>query len=829
MDAHNDTVSQLVIGLDQASPEDAGRIGVKAANLASLMQAGFDVPQGKVLVTDAYVSALTKGDEDLLEPEVGESLASILAELDGDRFAVRSSSVGEDLAGASFAGQYETVLGVHGLTELEGAVRRCWASADSREVSEYRASRGLPKAPMAVLVQRMVEADAAGVAFSANPVTGRREQVVINAVNGLGDRLVSGRASPDEWMVDRDDARCVSSPEGAIDEVQARAIAGLARAIDSHFGEPQDIEWAIERGQLVVLQARPITVLPPPPVEPIPIDFEVPEGFWQRDAAHTPRAGYHLDTLFFPVGRRATRRWAEQWGYLFEGIEVREFGLWPYLRMVPLGGKETATAPPRWVMWLAARLVPSMRSRLRAAREAVRSDLAGRLIEKWDRVWHPELADAIHRHLGSDLGSVSDSELGEHIDSALALLERGMEIHNLLTGAVAVEMYELATTCRELLGWDLARAVELVSGTSHKSTEPARRLHEIAQVAASKPAVLRLLREAGDDAERFLEAVDPQFAQLFARYLHDYGCRALSYSVAEPTLAEMPSVFLDMIRGQIDRGYDPTSHQDAAGERRKEALEAARAQLTAPEFERFEHALTRAIRAYPVREDNEFFAMSAPMAAVRYASLELGARLAESGVLANRNDVRYLTLEEARASLSKGKPLHDLVRLRKGQRAWAEMNPGPASYGDPPAGPPSLDFLPADARLPMKAILWSFQDQLAIETPSAGPDEPALRGIAASPGTYTGPVRVVMDESDFHKLQPGDVMVCPTTSPVWSVLFPVIGALITEAGGVLSHPAIIAREYQIPAVVATGVATTRLHDGQLVTVDGTSGSVTEAG
>lgn len=249
--------------------------------------------------------------------------------------------------------------------------------------------------------------------------------------------------------------------------------------------------------------------------------------------------------------------------------------------------------------------------------------------------------------------------------------------------------------------------------------------------------------------------------------------------------------------------------------------------------ERFERALARGEQAYPLREDNQFYAVSAPMALVRYAVLELGRRLATRGQIAGRNDVFFLELEEARAALRDGGKRRSLVARRKAERAWVEAHPGPASYGRDPGPPPSLAALPAEARFLMEALLWA-QSRVFAAAEHAGHEgheghQPAARGalhgIAAAPGRYTGPARVIRSESEFAKLRPGDVLVCPMTSPVWSVLFPSVGALITDAGGMLSHPAIIARDYRVPAVVATVNATRLLRDGQHVTVDGDAGTV----
>jgi pyruvate,water dikinase len=290
----------------------------------------------------------------------------------------------------------------------------------------------------------------------------------------------------------------------------------------------------------------------------------------------------------------------------------------------------------------------------------------------------------------------------------------------------------------------------------------------------------------------------------------------------------MPSFLMGTIGHQVETGFDPTAADEANRTYREEAIEEARIRLASDPAasRRFDIAVERGQKAYPVREDNEFFTMSAPSAQFRYAILEVGQRLAERNVIEIRDDVTYLHLDEATAALSDDVDMRSKVQLRTGQRAWAIANPGPPSYGEEAPLPSDLSFLPADTRLPMEAMLWSLESIMAVETSKTTQrDASAITGTPASAGTYTGPVRVVRDETEFSKIEAGDVLVCAITSPVWSVLFPSIGALVTDSGGILSHPAIIAREYRIPAVVATGNATELLRDEQMVTVDGTAGTV----
>jgi ferredoxin len=280
-----------IVSIDQLGRQDAWRAGSKAANLGELARAGFPVPPGVVLL-----------------PGTGDAAVDAVAALFGDvPLAVRSSGVAEDLADASFAGQYETVLGVRGLEQLGQAVRRCRESVSSARVVGYRSARAEQAAGdgMAVLIQRLVRADAGGVVFTANPVTGARDEMLVSAVRGLGERLVSAQADPDEWVVKGDRAECGRTPEGALDEAQVRSIADMARRVEAHFGRPQDIEWAIEDGVFWLLQARPITALPEP-IEPVAVPVAPPPGLGARsqpcsrtlDAARPFRA-------LLPAQRRA--------------------------------------------------------------------------------------------------------------------------------------------------------------------------------------------------------------------------------------------------------------------------------------------------------------------------------------------------------------------------------------------------------------------------------------------------------------------------------------------------------------------------------------------
>jgi pyruvate,water dikinase len=803
--------ARTLVSLDDNAALDPALVGSKTANLAQAIRAGFRVPVGVVVTTAQDRASTSVADE-------------ILDRLGHVPLAVRSSATAEDCPDSSYAGQYESYLNVEGGQKLLEAIESCRASLHSDRVSAY--SNEESGSAMAVLIQPMIDAVTAGVAFSAHPVSGARDQIVVNAVQGLGDQLVSGEVTPSQWVVDGDQ---IQGSDGILTPDHILQIAELARAVQAHFRSPQDIEWAIEDDELWLLQARPITSLPEPPIEPIPIEFGIPPGYWEHDASHAPVPNYPIETFVPAMVSAAVRTWASEFGYLFDGIEFCDIGGWTYQRLAPLGGKEGPELPD-WLMWMMVRLVPSVRNRLAIAREAVQTDKAGLYIERWYDTWLPELTEAVEELKIVELAGLSDDGLKAHIDTCIRLGTRGIEIHTLLHGSLAIILYELVTTCEGLLGWDMATTLEMVKGTSHKSTEPARRLSELADLARERPEILRAAQLPDDEVIGWLEIIDEDFATVFGLYLDEYGEVALGRSVVEATYAELPSVLIATIANQVVTDFRPDIADEANRRQREQSIATARAELTTNPagLAEFDRVLERGQKAYPVREDNEFFTFSRPFAQFRYAVLELGERLAARGVIAERNDIMFLHLDEALAALSEGPDLQAEVLMRKGQRAWASANPGPPYYGKETPPPSDLSFLPADTRLPMEAMLWSLDSIMAVEASKTTQDDSStITGTPASAGTYTGPVRVVKDDSDFPKIRAGDVLVCPITSPVWSVLFPSVGALVTDTGGILSHPAIIAREYGIPAVVATGNATELVQDGQMVTVDGNTGTVQE--
>ncbi len=833
---------EFVLALSEISREDLNRVGSKAATLGELLRSGFAVPEGYVLTTSTFRSfvrenELTQGEvgpsEDAIRipADVSSALSTILQRLGGGMLAVRCSGVTEDLPSSSFAGQYETILGVKGRAELDDAVKRCWLSTFGSRAVEYRRARSESgTTDMALLVQKLVRADSAGVAFTVNPVTGARE-VVVNAIRGLGDRLVSGSATPDEWVVS-ERATCVSRVENAISAEQAFEVAQLAKKVESHFGAPQDIEWAISGGKVFLLQARPITTKPggwradDKKTAPIPIPIVVPEGYWTLEKGHYYRP---MSPMFASYGLEMINGWMSQMpkdiGLPFDGIELRLIGGRLYLRIVPPGGKDRRP-PPEWLLRLLVRVVPSVRSQVKRMVEAVRTDFTGRYVEAWKNEWKPELIRRSNELLTVNLEALSDDQLDTHLSAVLEYARRAKEIHfRYLPLLRLMDVGDFAVACQDHLKWDNLRIFDLLAGLSEKNSEPSRRLAELVKLVREDQTLAAGVRDAiqSGKLDRVMPT-NPSFAEKFTLYLRDFGAAALGYEVIGPTMAEMPLELLRLIEAQLAVNYN-LSATSAELEKRRAAAEAEidHSNLADEAKPQLKKSLIKARVAYALGSEETFYTQNLSDGITRYAVLEVGTRLTAKGVVEKRDDIFMLTIDEAREALRKGGNLKQLVNKRWGERAWAEANPGPASYGTPPPPPPPMNAFPVEVQKLMRSLMWTLGNlSLGKVTPEAG----QLRGTPASHGSYEGVVRVIKDETEFNKLRPGDVLVCPSTAPSWSVIFSTVGALVTEAGGVLSHPAIIAREYRIPAVLSLEGATQKLKDGQKVRVDGDSGTVT---
>lgn len=776
---------------EAASRDDAGG---KARNLARALAAGHRVPAGFVV--------LAGGSSGVPRSELDARLEA----LGPGPFAVRSSAAREDSAARSFAGQLETELGVH-RDEVAGAVARCVASGEALRVLRYAGDAG----GVAVLVQSMVPAERAGVAFSADPRTGERGVVVLEAVRGLGDTLVSGEASPEAWRAqgERTTRTRTASDGAALDEAQATQVAALARAMEELFGAPQDVEWAFAGGELYLLQSRPITALP---AEPVPIDDPVPAGTWERDDHHGVLSP--LGWAWFAPYPRAMAARMRELGVPVKEMRAARISGHLYMQMVSEGG-DGDRVPPRWVLWLVSRLLPSLRRAAKTAEaQLVREGYWG-LIERWESELRPALQRETEALFVEDPTGLSNEALLAKIRAALAHSARGLALHAELHEPPMFGLGNLALFVEDELGWAPERAVTLVAGSSghttelHRSVERAIAAHERELAGREFPRTWgALLRTA------------PGLGEALAEWMRDHRLRVAHYDPRHATLGERPEMVLSVAESVVRARREPRPEAPSPAD----ALTAeARAKLAPARFAEFERLLARARRAYALRDENGVETVSRPAGLLRHFVLELGRRI--EGDLGAREHAVYLTPDEHERALARTLPnVGALVTRRRGEESWALRRRGPLRYGKAPAPMPPVDaFPPALARL-FRIFAWTMGVEATREDTGPGPE--SLKGLGVGTRTVTARARVIERPEELSSLRHGEVLVCRITSPEWSVALGRVAAVVTNEGGLLSHPAIIAREYDVPAVVGAPGATREISTGDTVRVDPVEGAVT---
>jgi pyruvate,water dikinase len=798
---------RLIVPLVEAGTADPSLVGSKARELGRLLAEGTNVPDGFVITTVAHALADGGDVPEVVRDAVAEALAG-----DWGRLAYRSSAVAEDRDDASYAGQYESVLNVEGVADGLAALRRCWDSARSQALSQYRSAHGHDDGGIAVLVQRMVDATSAGVAFTANPVTGG-DEVVIEATPGLGEALLSGDVTPERWVVAAAPRLDAAGTMGSsLNAEQAAAIAAQCAAIAARRGEPLDIEWALDGDRLHILQARPITALPAAPTARPP-DHQT----WERDDAYFPAPLTPLAfSAWLPYHSESFSHITEHFGLPFMRIDHGHWFGRVYDRVVPLGEpKKDRPLPPLPILKLAIRLAPPFRKRMAIAAAAAAEDRPMRALQAWDDGGRRALRSHTRELRQVDRSALDDGALADHLDEVRAhVLQSGLEHFRASFAGMFIIAGQLGLVMDELLGWEPQRLIDLVGGYGASSVAFGAQLDALAaEIGADADARLLITT----DPDRLLGHSGPGGTALRS-FIDRHGHRLISANVDDRTWAEDPSPLLRMVAARLDHDASSASDPKAIA---TAAEEEARALITDPaDLARFDRALARARTARPYGDETETD-VGDILAVIRYTALEAAARLAARGALAAAGDVFYLTVDELGVAL-RGGPVPGDIERRKAEHRWAMANQGPARFGPPPGDPPPANAFPASARDIAAAAMWAVR----LFMPPAPPDGgEGIRGLAASPGRASGPVRNIRSPAEFDRVRPGDIMVCHHTMAAWSPIFPILGGLVTEHGGPLSHPATLAREYGLPAVLAVPGATELFGDGQVITIDGGAGLI----
>ena len=815
---------------DPTSHEPA-RVGAKAATLGRLA-ARFRIPPGFCLDTAVFDRFAAAPDGDLAAREglrriVADGLAALAARIGHPDpiVAVRSSAIGEDGGTSSFAGQHETILGVRGPDAVTDAVLACWRSAGSERAIAYRRERGIvgpPRVP--VLVQELLDAESSAIAFTADPVTGDRSVVVVNAGWGLGESLAAGSVTPDTYVVRKTDLAIVSSQvadqavmivrtatgtaevpvepgrrsAAALSGEQVVAVARLALALESDAGGPVDIECAYAGTELYLLQSRPITAIAAPD-EDFPVEWEDPADAalsWDREDAHFGEFQLPLATDYIVEGPSF-------------GIRGRAESLAAPLLGVfkPFNGRMYATLK---------RLVPP--ADVTAAGQAAlarRRAQARQLASRWDEEYLPKVR--------ADLAWMRSLRPHELDAAASAETWSGLwrrvnhiwVIHMAVTSGAYGIMDELAEVYEACTGRPGVEALSFTSGRAATLQRQQRDFYALSERIRRSPAIAGPIA-AGAARTREAIAVLPAGVTVVAAldaFLAEHGdVGQLTNDLHAPAWADNPSLLIaELARGLAgDASDDPEARlagQLAAADAGMERTRAALADRP-EDLGRFEEVLATALAAGPLIEEHNYWIDRHAQAVTRRTVLAFGARLVRDGQLAAADDIFLFHHPEIRDALATGGDLHIRAaecerQARRQAKLRAPLTLGPPPDAAAPAGNPRADL---GYRLRQ-------------------PDGPELQGVPASAGIGRGPARLIHTQEDFARFSRGDVLVCRSSNVSWVPLFRLAAAVVTDVGGSLSHAAVVAREFGVPAVVGTGVALTVLRDGELLEVDGTAGII----
>ncbi len=803
--------------------------GGKAVNLGKLIRAGFPVPPGFVITTRGFELAKESSQQsvpDAIPAELVHQIREAYHEMGGGPVAVRSSATAEDMGAASMAGQYETFLDIEGEDDLLDAVRRCWASLDAPRTRAYLQEHGidLNNVAMAVVVQRLVAADVAGVLFTRNPGPGGHREMLLESSWGLGEMVVSGRVQPDVLRIDRETGRVLAATiadkrvhlpagvreEAPVDEAlrnkpsltgrQVYALWQLGRRTADYFGSPQDIEWAIQGDELYLIQSRPITTH---------FDAHASEQALDQAKLHLRselakgRGPWALHNLAETLPHPTPLTWSVMKRFMSGaggfGAMYRQAGFEPS-PMVDregfldcIGGRIYMDASRSPEMFFenfpfaydlealkqspdASQLPPTLPRGSFASRMKVAQKLNGvnqkllRMSRMLDRELRENLFPEIEAYVASaktiDLTSVSTDWLielwQEHERLVLGTFAPRLLMPSLISG---MAMEQLRAFVQEHF-WNLDPdeiAQELsAGGPANRTVIADAQLHEVA---------------AGS---RTLES-----------WLVEHGHRAAGeFDLAAPRWREQPKALREFAM-RIAGAENPLARHERTAAEVKQRLDSLRDRLGPHDQAEFDQRLDLLRRYIAFREDAKDLLMLG-YDLLRDVAMEAGRRL-EVGA-----DIFYLTSEDLFDALRVGYAPQHLIEQRK------------ASYA-------------AEEKLSLPRVI----DAEAIEAlgeARLAPRTGGYQAFAVSAGEASGCARILHSPTDARDLEKGYILVCPSTDPSWTPLFVNAAGLVLECGGTLSHGAVVAREMGLPAVVVPD-ATKLFRDGELLHVDGRRGWV----
>lgn len=818
-------------------------VGGKALNLIKMTKLGMPVPNGFVINNDSFMHFAKMNELDLksetiqieiMEAGIPEDLSSILLssfhELREEytTLAVRSSSGTEDLEGASFAGQYETYLNVKTEEEFLSRVKGCWASCFENRVQQYTETihEKVEKISIGVVVQGLIHSEVSGVVFSHDPVTYNSEHILINASYGLGEAVVSGVVTPDTYLAKRDgtkikkikgskELKIVSGSTGTEEVETTRAerdayclndamisqLIELTLEVEKHYRHPVDLEFGIQDQKVYLLQARPITTVVED-TEDIPfarkefiLERNDKDEFWFLIDSRfpdqiSPLFASIFTQPFYQGMAKAAEELREPTGYL----QMKVHNGYYYGKQIQSG-----TDPQQ----------------LNIENEKLMEDLYPEMTNRMYDIIHDHLLP-IYRYMDEETSKEFTAEkVKRGLDELEEFFKEVYYWHFMIVLPHMSINIKLEKLFQSLLGSEPRHELyQSMAGVMNKSLESDRILWQLSLKAKNEPQLQKVIMDSDEgNLYQMLSAFGKgkDFLDRVDNFVNVYGYRCLkAHDFVGETWIENPEHVLQIIKNFIINGYDFDKEFETAVAAGKRIYQRFLNGIEDPgEREVFKKYYQMTLDAVVITDDHHFYIDAMFDAKTRLYLLKVGELLVQQNVLDDVEDIWFLYKDEIISVLDAPLSLMDTVLERKRQYDLHEKMKTPSFFGEP-----------TDEERAFVEMVFGPLDE------NKGNTSNTIKGISASGGVCEGKVKVISGMHEASNFKKGDILVCRTTTPVWTSFFQDAKAIITDTGGMLSHSAIIAREYQIPAVLGTKIGTDRLKNGDHVIVDGNTGTVT---
>jgi phosphohistidine swiveling domain-containing protein len=849
----------FILSYSEAFEKGTCKAGGKGWNLSRLDRYKFNIPKGFIISTDLYLkvisseninlkidnfissknSLLLKEIEELiLSYELGETFVLEIKEaleknsLNTKKVAVRSSANTEDGVEHSFAGIHSSYLNLESLEEIILSIKKCFASLWTNQAIAYRENKNISHKEVlcAVVICEIIQAESAGVYFTSDPVTGRRDQRKINAVRGLGEKLVSGNVNPEDITITVQtfeiiDTKIINNQNILSKDLIKRLLLNGDRVFWA-LGDgqhQQDIEWVYDGEKFWIVQSRPITNLPYPTMEEIKnypimwsngnfkdaipgIQSTMSWSNLQNTIRHILYVPLDITNIPYPKGMEITLRFQ---GRMYFDLTFLQWSLYKYFNLTPyetnksLGGHQPEIKVPNKISLKEKFIrISNTQKLLKAIKKGV--------IELQE-----DIKKIIPNYRKIDFSKLSKKEI---LEKAYELLDLGYGFapkfqlgNNNAGGSITI----LETVLKKVTPNDyneLCSGLMAYSGEV-TSAEQGYRIFDLAKTVLEDSSVLKIFKDiASKNLELSIFNQDSKFIEEFNMYLEDFGHRAVyEGEIKNPRWRDNPNFILEQVKLIVESGNfeDPR----IKAKQTKERVENLLSQKAFWFRWLIKKLVNKAVKDSALREEAKS-TLSLVLEPVRNMHLDIGRRLTEKGILEKKEDIFHLSLIDVGAYLLDewdGYGANILISDRKKQDEIYE-------HSEPP------DVIVTNSKYQV-IDLSDKEITFVQEKKNENTSSNIIKGVGVSSGKVTGKVKIIKHPSESYKLEKGEILVAPSTDPGWTPLFLRASGIIMEVGGYLSHGAIVSREYGIPAVVNIPNILTILKDGQSVTIDGNKGEI----